>query len=825
MVVEFLRGNGVLNDLRFALRQLRKSPGFTFSAILTLALGIGATTAIFTLSYDAMLRPLPFAHADRLVTIEERAAEWADMYPTLPVNANHFIFWQEHSHSFAAVSVMRESSMPLGANGRPLQVDVLSATPGIFQVLDVEPRLGRTFTKVEAEPGHDRVAVLIYDLWRNQFSGDAGIIGKSITLDGFPYTVVGVMPESFHMPPTDRAAFGVTLREQPLGVIVPMAFSKDELAEAMGDFNYFGLARLRPGISVEAASAELNAEQHTITASLSSDEKATLSAILTPWQQQLVGNNRTPLMILLAAVAGLLLVGCVNIANLLLARAAGQRQQMAVAAALGANRTEMLRMSLRETAVLVTAGCGLGILLAATLVPIMQRYLPPALDFRGPLHLDWTGMGCALLLALLATMLAGVAPAWMGSRTAPQEVLHSESKLASESRGSKRMRRSLVAVEVAVSVALVLMTGLLTMSLVKLMRVNRGFDAERTMTAMVDLPMESYPNTQRRAEFYKEVLERLNQLPGVEHAAIASELPLSGDSWGDSARILGDNRSWTELQSEHFRWISPGYFEAIHLPLVAGRSLAASDWGRNVALVSERTAKALWPGKDPIGQQFHRGGETDEKPFTVIGVTVDARTISLAKTDPMMIYVPYWYRAEESGGLVVRTRQDPATMADAIRKVIWSVDRSVPIPTVRTLNVLVADSVANRRFEMDLLLLFAVSALLLAGLGVYGVLTYSVVQRHREIGLRLALGAQRGNIYGLVLRDMLLPVASGAIAGIAVAFGLARLASSLLFEVSPYSPSITLGAMSVLAMVGTVACLLPARRAAKVEPMEALRSE
>jgi predicted permease len=808
-----------LNDLKFALRQLRKSPGFATTAILTLALGIGATTAIFTLVYDAMLRPLPFANADRLVTIEERAAEWADMYPTLPVSANHFTFWRKHSRSFAAMAVMEEGPTPLGANGRASQVDVLNATPGIFSVLEVQPRLGRVFTTQEAQPGHEHVAVLLYDLWREQFGSDPGIVGKTIMLDGFPYTVVGVMPRSFRMPPV------YALRAQPLGIMVPMAFTKARLAEAMGDLNYFGLARLKPGVSIAEANAELNAEQHTISASLPADEKATLSAILTPWQQELVGSNRMTLIVLLAAVAGLLLVGCVNITNLLLARAAGQRRQMAVAAALGASRREMLRMSLRETAVLAGVGCGLGILLAATLVPAMQRYLPPALNFRGPLHLDWAGAGCALLLALLATILAGAAPALLGSRTAPQEVLHSESRLASESHGSKQMRRLLVGVEVAVSVALVLVTGLLTTSLVKLMRVDRGFDAERTVTAMVDLPLESYPDTQRRAEFYKEVLGRLDRLPGVQHAAITSVLPLAGDSWGDSIRLPGDQRAWTDLPGEHFRWISPGYFEAIHSPLVAGRSLAASDEGNHVAIISELTAKVLWPGKDPVGRQFHRGGAMDEKPFTVIGVVKNARTITLAKPDPMMIYVPYWYRCEEDAGLVVRTRQNPAMMADAIRKTIWTVDRSVPVPTVKTLGGVVADSVANRRFEMDLLLLFAVSALLLAGLGVYGVLTYSVVQRHREIGLRLALGAQRGNIYGLVLRDGLLPVALGAAAGIAVAFGLARMVSNLLFEVSPYSLSITIAAVCLLTAVGTAACLLPARQAASVEPMEALRSE
>ncbi|HZP05547.1 MAG TPA: ABC transporter permease [Terracidiphilus sp.] len=813
-------------DIRYALRQLRRSPGFTVVAVMTLALGIGATTAIFTLVYDVMLRPLPFAQADRLVSIEEKVAEWSSIYPTLPVSANHFTFWQQHNRSFDSMAVMRQGSVPLGANGRPLQVGVLWTTPGIFSVLQVQPQLGRMFNASEAQPGSEHVAILLYDIWREQFSSDPGIVGKTIPLNGFPYTVIGVMPQSFHMPALQTlATIGDTNRPLAISVLVPMAFSKGQLAEAMGDLNYFGLARLRAGVSVAAATADLDALQHTISANLAVDERATLSVALVPFQEKLVGNNRKPLMILLAAVAGLLLVGCVNITNLLLARAVGQRQQMAVAAALGARRAEMVRMALRETAVLAIVGGGLGVLLAAVIVPAMRQYLPPALDFRGPLHLDRTGAGCALVLAVLATLLAGAAPAFMVSRTAPQEVLHSESRLASESRGSRRMRRILVSTEVAVSVALVLMTGLLTASLIKLMRVDRGFTTERTMTAMIDLPMESYRDSQHRAAFYKNVLERMSALPGVEHAAMTSVLPLTGDSWGDMARVAGDNRPVTQLPLESFRSVSPEYFAAIHLQLVSGRAFSQSDWGKNLALVSEKTAQTLWPGRDPVGKQFSRGDPAHERPFTVIGIVANARTISLSKRDPMLIYVPYWYRTEPTAGLVLRMRQDPSEMANAIRRTIWSVDRSVPVPTIRALGVVLADSVANQRFEMDLLLLFAGSALFLAGLGVYGVVMYSVVQRYREIGLRIALGAQRASVYRLVLRDGLLPVAIGASAGVALAFGSARVVKSLLFEVSPYDPALASGAVCVLLAVGVAACLLPARRAATIEPMQALRTE
>lgn len=816
--------SALFQDVRYALRQMRHSPGFAITAILTLAVGIGATTAIFTLVYDVMLKPLPFAHADRLVVMQERVAEFRDIYPELPMNANHFELWQRNSRTIQSMAVMEQDSMPLGMGDHPLQVDVLKTTPGIFSVLETAPWLGRAFTSGETQPGHDRVVILMHDLWRTQFQSDPRILGRTITLNGFPFTVIGVMPQSYRAPVVETIARANSDRDSRVEALVPMAFSQDQLKEAMGDFNYTGLARLKPGVSVAQANAEIDALQHSISAGLPSDEKATLSAALTPFQQALVGNNRTPLLMLLAAVAGLLLVGCVNVANLLLARAAGRRQQMAVAAALGANRAEMLRMAMRETTLLAVVGGALGILLAATLVPWMQRYLPPVLDFRGPLHLDWAGAGCALLLAVTATLLAGAIPAWTSSQTQPHDVLRSESRLASESRSSKRLRRVLVAVEVAVSVALVLMTGLLATSLVKLMHTDRSFDADRVMTTSVALPVGSYPDPHSRVAFFHEALERLRQLPAVEAAGLTSVLPLSGDYWIDMVRVPGDARPFMELPTEHFRWISPGYLDAIHLPLIAGRDLSASDYGKNYVLISELTARTLWPGINPVGRQFIRAGATDA-PFTVIGIVKDARTISLATTDPMMVYTPYWYRCDDSGGLLVRTRQDPAAMANAIRKAVWSVDPNVSVPVARALGSIVADSVANRRFEMDLLLLFAISALLLAGLGVYGVVTYSVVQRGREIGLRMALGAQRTSIYRLVLKDGLLPVLVGAVAGVAVAVGLARVMAKLLFQVSPYDPGIVAGAIFVLLVVGIAACLLPARRAAAVEPMQALRAE
>jgi predicted permease len=815
---------GLIRDLRHGLRQLANAPGFTLTAVLTLALGIGATTAIFTLVYDVLFKPLPYPHSERLVVMEEQVAEFRDVYPRLPMNANHFIAWQQNSRSFESMAVMLDKSMPMGAGGHPVQVEVLSATPAIFSVLNTLPQVGRSFTLQEGQPGHEHVAILMYDLWRQQFQSDGGILGKTITLSGFPYIVIGVMPPSFHLPVVSEMP-GSTDRAKPIQVLVPLAFTKDELEAAMGDFNYFGLARLKSGSTVVQANAEINSLQQTIAAGLSAQEKATLASVITPYQEALAGKNRKSLLVLLVAVAGLLIVGCVNITNLLLARAVGRRQHMAVAAALGARPSELLRISLRETIMLTSLGATLGVLLAALLVPVLERYLPPSLDFRGALHLDWAGAASAILLAVISTLLAGAIPAWISSRTQPQEVLHSESRLASESRSSKALRRTLVGAEVAVSVTLVLMAGLLTASFARLMRVDRGFRADHILTVNVDLPSKPYSDLQPRVSFYKEVLQQLRQLPGMDGTGLVSVLPLAGDQWVDIIRIPGDPRPIMQLPTEHFRWVSPGYCEAMHLPLVAGRLLSDGDEGKHYALVSELTAMTFWPGRDPVGQQFNRAGAPNEAPFTVIGVVGNARTVSLAEADPMMVYLPYWYRSNNNGGIIVRTRQSPASMAGAIRRTIWSVDADASVPVIRRLDGMIEDSVANRRFEMDLLLVFAVCSLLLSALGVYGVVTYSFVQRQREFGVRLALGAQRKHIYILVLRDGLTPVLAGAVAGIGVVLAISRIIRSLLFQVSPFNPWVMLSAVGLLIAVGAGASLFPARHAAAVDPVRSMGTE
>lgn len=808
--------------LRATLRGLGRSPGFTLTVVLTLALGIGTTAALFTLVYDVILRPLPYPDPARLVVINEKVAEWSHLYPVLPVSANHFTNWERNSHSFSAMTAMEPERMPLGTGGRPREIGMVRVTAGFFATLKVAPRLGRAFSNPR-----DPNVILMDGLWRDQFGADPNVLGRKVTLDGYPYTVIGVMPRSFHIPPVEAlygSMEGSSYLKVPIQAITPLEFPPGQLANPAFDLDYPALGRMKPGVSVGAATGDLNRLQHTISAELPPSLKETLSVKLTPLQQQLVGSSQRPMEILLAAVLGLLLIGCGNIANLMLARGVGRRRQTALACALGAGRWAILRMALRETAVLAIIGGLLGIGLATALVPWMQQYLPQLLNFRGTLHLNWAGAGCALLLAAIAMFVSGGVPAWMASRVAPREVLHSEARLATEAHASRRVRRLLVGVEAALSISLLLLAGLTVTSVERLLHVHKGFTVEKTMTAHLELPSKQYGRQEQRTEFYRALLAKLRALPGAEHAAVTSTLPLSGNGWGSGAVLPEDkNLPLPQIPIENFRWVSPQYFSAIGLPLVRGRVIQADDFGKNVAVVSEKTARTLWHGADPVGRTFWI--DVKEKPFTVIGVVGNARTVSLRKPDPMLIYVPYWYRNWPSVGLVLRTHQDPSAMEASIRKAVWSIDPSVPVPAMRTLGNIVAGSVANSEFERDLLVLFSISALLLAGLGVYGVVSYSVAQRRREIGLRVALGAQPANLYAMVLLDGLVPVALGIVAGVALVFSLSRLVRALLFGVTPYDPLVLLAATLVLLLAGAAGCLLPARRAANIEPMEALRAE
>lgn len=791
-------------------------------AVLTLALGIGATTAMFTIVHSVLLKPLPYPNPQQLVTIREHIATERIGMPDLPVNANHFLFWQEHNHTFTQLAALRVNTMTLGGEaGEPTEeIGIAQETANLHSLLGAEPRLGRAFLPEEEQPGH-HVVILTDSLWRRRFGADPAIVGKTVPLSGGAYQVVGVLPASFSLPES-RAIGGLSGTGKPVEAFVPLGWSARMLNELEGDHNYFILGRLKPEATLQQAIADINSLQNDIEHKI--PDKLTLAAAVIPFHDYIVGSSRNDLLVLLAAVVAILLIACINITNLLLIRAAGRAHESAVRLALGASHAQLIKNSLLEPLLLALIGGTLGILLAFTALPILLHDLPGTLSGMAQIHLDPVVLAFAVGASFLSALLCGILPAWRLLRGSPQLALRAESRTSSDSRAAKRLRKALVIGEVTASVLLVVLAGLFISSMYKLLHVDRGFQTQHILSAEVVLPDKEYHDDSVRNAFYDQALQRLRQLPGVQSTGVISVLPLAGDNWGDLISKIGDNQPLWQRPGGHFRWITPGLFETLRVPLIAGRFLTEEDRGKNVAIVSQQVAHTVWPGQSAVGQLFRRG-DPDEQPFKVIGVVGDIRSVDLSKPMPRMVYVPTWYRSNEHGSFVIRTTGDPAAMASEVRKAIWSVDSQVAIPNIRTMETVVDGSVAARRFQMHLLLAFALCSLLLAALGIYGVVAYTTAQRTQEIGIRMALGANRADVYRLILLQGIMPVLAGAVLGVALASLGGRILASLLFEVKPNNPLIAAVACAILIAVGILACLLPARRATKIEPMQALRDE
>jgi predicted permease len=815
--------HGLLSELRFTLRQLRRSPAFSAAALFTLALCIGANIVMFSIVRNVLLRLPDYAQPQQLVVTREEIHAGPDSFSDLPVNANHLLYWRQHAKSFQGFAAIGTESLPLGGS-QPEQIGVAQHTANLFSLLGVQPILGRTLLPLEEQPGHD-VVLLTEGLWRRRFAADPNIVGRTIPLDGRPYTVIGVLPASFTLPSTQLLG-GFLGTNHALEAFVPFGWTADQLSEIEGDYNYFGVARLKPGVSIAQATAEMNTLEEAIARQ--TPDHARLTATIIGLQQYLTGSSRNSLFMLLAAVATVLLIGCVNITNLLLARAASREHEAAVRAAVGATPAQLVRSVITEPLLLSAAGCLLGLAIAALALPYLAHALPSTLPLLHPLRMDAQVILFAIGASLVSALLCGLLPAIRFVRNHPQQALRSEGRTASESAGGKQLRRSLVVAEVAGSVTLVVLAGMFLLSLYHLLRVDRGFTAEHVISADVALPDKQYGTPQSREAFYQHSLEHLRQLPGVHSAGVISVLPLDGDRWGDLISLPSDTRPLFSRPAASFRWLSAGYFETMRMPLLAGRFFTDDDRGKNVAVVSQRAVQIAWHGQNPIGQYFRRG-DPEEKPFQVIGVVGDVRAIDLSKQPPAMVYVPITYRSNQTGSFVIRTANDPvspgASMSDAVRKAIWSIDAQVPVPEVRTMDSIVDGSLAARSFQLHLLLAFAACALVLAALGIYGVVAYSAMQRTRELGIRIALGAQPAQIYRLILEDGVTPVLIGTIAGIALAALAARAISGLLFGVAGFNIGIAAAAALVLLLTGGLASLLPAIRATHIDPVQALRAE
>jgi putative ABC transport system permease protein len=809
-------------DVTYAFRALRKDRGFAVTAILILALGIGAQAAVFSLVNGILLQPLEYRDSGRLFTIEEMIPQLSATYPRLPVNGGHYLEWVKRCSSCESITMINtdDSALNMTGNGDPELVSGEQVTANYFSVLGVGAEVGRSFTSDDGQFGHENVAVISDGLWHRKYGGDASVLGKSVTLDGKTYSIVGVLPAWFRAPAWD--ALGIPMKTS-VDVLLPWPL-KDSGWDELGDFDYGAVMRLKPGATAAQARAELNLIQAQIASTLKGEDKVDLAVLMSPLQSIETHAARGGLLLLLGAVGAVLLIVCVNLGNLMLARALGRTRETAVRIALGAPRASILRGVLAESLLLALTGGALGVALAVALVKLLLSTTPVNLPRLASVHVDWRVLLFAFAAALISGLVFGLVPAWRTTRVDPQEAMRSGSRGFTESGASVRLRELLVSVEVGLSCLLLIVAGLLVMSFTRLVGVNKGFVTAHVLTAQVTPAAPNYSKREERIPLYRAILAKLESEQGVTAAGLISVLPLDGQLWTDLITVPGDTRPLVQRPIASFRPISPGYFQAMGIRTIEGRTVLESDSPRMLVAVSRHTAETVWPGQDPIGKQF-RNGDDDRQPYEVIGVVDDVRAVSLQEAPGLMVYVPYWDRAPSPGTFVVRTTGDATAMAGAIRDAVWSVDSQLPISKIETMDQIEERSLSQKKFQTALLAVFAGSALLLAALGTYGVLAFSVARRTNEIGIRMTLGAQSGNILGLVMRRGLWPVALGLIVGVAGALALGRLVAGLLFGVSPYDWKTIVAVLAITTVTALAACWIPARRATRVDPLVALRYE
>ncbi len=813
--------SALTQDLRYALRMLAKSPGFAAIAILTLALGIGANTAIFSIVNGVLLRPLAYGQPQQLCVMREIIPQLTKFYPTFPANYPDFLIWQKQLHSFKNIGIADSISMDFRGRGGAIELPGAKVSSTLLDTLGIHLALGRNFRPEEDAKGHDQEVILIDSFWRSEFHADPSIVGKSITLDGKPYDVVGVLPASFHFPEAGELG-ALTTFSPHLAFLKPVGENPAD-DDLLGEFDYSAIGRLNPGVSLAQALAELNVVQAQIAKQ--ANEHMDLRAELIPLAAQILGPARQGLLFLLAAVGAVLLIVCVNLANLLLARVPRRMREAAIRTALGASRARLVRQMLTESLLLGICGGALGILLASFGVRAIVSAAPPGIPRLAEVSLDARVLLFAIFISIFTAALFGILPAWRVAHAEPQDALKSGALSTTENRRTRRLRSSLIGLEVALSTALLILGGLFTSSLVHLLRVNTGFSVEHVLAADVDLPPQNYSSNATSMHFYDRALATIRALPGVRTVGWVSVLPLQGEGSVSSVGSMSMSQDDPSMPLADYRVVRGDYFPAMGIRLIAGRVFTEADTGRNLVVVSQKTAETLWPGQNPIGQtcRLDWGGPRQAQ---VIGVVDDIR-IQIDKTPVMMVYWAAWPfdHVDWSGSLVVRTAMDAGGAASALRDAIHRVDPDVPITALRTMSNVVSKSVDTRRFQMLLALLFAVCALLLASLGIFGVVAYSVEQRRHELGIRMALGAQLGNLRGMILRQGMAPVAAGLAVGIGLAIFLGQLVASLLFGVHAFDP-LTVGCVTLMVVVvALAACYIPARRAMRVDPMIALRYE
>jgi putative ABC transport system permease protein len=810
----------LMQDLKYGLRMLGKSPGFTAVAVLTLALGIGANTAIFSMVHGVLIRRLPFKDPGRLYTLWERNVKMG--YEQNPPAAANFRDWRDRNGVFEEMAAFDASrTFNLAGADNPERVDGAAVSPGLFELLGVKPVWGRTISSGEGEPGRDKVVMLSYGLWQRRFDAARAVVGKSITIDGRSCTVIGVMPPGFQFPGNTGTILNI-YTAPAAQLWVPLALTPQAWSQRSSHFLQV-IARLKTGVTLGHAQAEMDSiEQQLVRAYpgayIGSDVK------LVPLHAQVVGSFRSALLVLFGAVAFVLLIGCANVANLLLARAVGRLREVAIRSALGAGRLRLVQQLTTESLVLAIVGGALGVLLASWGISLLKLILPDNFPSADAVGINAPVLLFTILASLATGLIFGLAPALQTSRT-PLTASLKGGERGGDGLRHNRLRSVLVVAELALAMILLMGTGLLLRSFVRLQEVHPGFQPDHLLTLEISLPEAKYPDPQKAA-FFARLLERVRSLPGVQSAGAIGHLPLSGDIESYNMQVESRPPLPNQYANPDCHVVEPGYFEAMKIPLVAGRYFDERDGAQSphVLIINEVVARNVFPNENPIGKRLRMGFNG----FTgaVVGVVRNTKDLTLDLASSEEVYTPYMQAPSwNTMALTIRTTSAPLALARPVHELVLGIDRDQPVSKVRTMDEVVEASVATPRFRTLLLGLFGLAALLLAGLGIYGVMSYSVSQRTREIGIRIALGAERPEVIKLVLKHGLVLTLAGLGTGLVGALGLTHLLSSMLYEVRPTDPLTLVGVTGVLTACALLASYIPARRATRVDPMVALRYE
>jgi len=806
----------MLHDIRYTLRQLVKSPAFTFVVVLTIALGIGVNTAIFSVVNAVLLRPLPYKDSDQLVTILHDGD-----HPVAPAN---YLDWRGQGHSFEAMGIAEAWTPNLSGTAQSESVAGLRVSTNLFPMLGVQPLLGRFFVPEAEGEGKDHEVILGYRLWQRDFGGNPGIVGTTVNLQGEPYTVVGVMPSSFQFAP-----FWATKAE----VFAPLALG--ERASSRGGSSLRVFARLKPDVTVDEARSEMT----TITRRLEQQFPGTNRNVTVQLlKEKVVGDVRPAVLVLLAAVSLVLLIACANVAHLMMARGAARQKEIAIRTALGAERWQITRQYLTESLLLALLGGAAGLLLAFWGIRMLVRTLPASIPRADSIGLDWRVLLFTVVLSILTGILFGIAPALQAGDVHLRDTLQETGRGSGESFRRNRLRSVLVGSEFALAILLMIGAGLMIRTFSALRAIDPGFQPHHLLSAVVSVAGSEEAKPEKRAAFYQQMLQRVGALPGVESVSAINHVPLAGDTWGFPFEVEGRPLSAPgESPNAVYRATFPGYFRTMEISLLRGRDFANSDNlnSPRVVIVNNRLAQRYWPGEDPIGKRFTLG-DPQKNPvwLTVVGVAQDSKQDEWTGAPRPEMYLPVLqsrdYLLEPSGHfeymtLVVRATGDPALLVNDIKRSIGAIDKNVPISEVVTLDQAIDDLTAQPRFELWLLASFATLAVVLAALGIYGVMSYSVSRRTHELGVRMALGADQGSVIRLVVKQAMMLALMGSACGLAAAFVLTRMMSKMLYGVQSTDSLTYIGVAVIVCAVALVASYIPARRATRIDPVTALRCE